>query len=268
MVAEGLPLATLPLGLWIGIVAPALSVVIPACIRLWQARNYKPKLTILSAHYGTGAVTDRDVTETVKRFSEGNSLALWIDNNAFGFDPHAGETKLLKVQYSYGNQHVKSIVREEGTYLILPEDEWLKNLYTTSQGQLTLRKANCTHVYNSLNIGMVPSWFDPSINDLAQEIAKPENNLDKYDCTWRTPLRRLATAILYEQEKCGVAEAQLAESGRKLAEAQAQIAEDAAAYESLNETCGKYMADAERAEAEIERLKATPVEKPPELPVP
>jgi len=98
--------------------------------------RYKPKLVIHSAYYGTGPQTDFDVTDIVKRGSSGESMALWIDNNAFGKDPHIGEPKELKVHYSYGNNNHKSIIRPESSYLILPEDEWLKNLYISCQEQL------------------------------------------------------------------------------------------------------------------------------------
>jgi hypothetical protein len=126
----------IPLPLWLGLMALFLSVMIPACIQLWKRLTYKPTLVIHSAYYGTGPATDFNVTDIIRKASSGESLALWIDNNAFGKDPHISHPKELKVQYSYGNDIQKSIIRPENSYLILPEDEWLKNLYLSCRRQL------------------------------------------------------------------------------------------------------------------------------------
>jgi hypothetical protein len=119
----------------------AVSYLVWAIVR----RRRKPKLVILSALYGADDASDRDVTEVIRRAIASNgTVLLWIDNNLFGFDPKIGKPKELKVHYTDRKGASKSVIRPENNLLVLPEDEWLKNLYVQASETITELRSGIT----------------------------------------------------------------------------------------------------------------------------
>src|ERR1022692_2604940 len=72
---------SMPLGLFIGIIALVLSVVVPAVIRIiknWRKPN--DSLTILSAYYGIRDIREEDVLKAVRGIPK-DALVIPVENN-------------------------------------------------------------------------------------------------------------------------------------------------------------------------------------------
>jgi hypothetical protein len=92
----------------------------------------KPKLIIHRAVYGTGPITDIDITESLRNAAR-DGLVIPVDNNLVPRDPAVGIRKRLVVDYSYGNGIVCSASRAESIQgdivrLVLPEDSEIQRL--------------------------------------------------------------------------------------------------------------------------------------------
>jgi hypothetical protein len=125
----------LPKGIWLALLALALSVVIPACIALW--RNWRnPRLTVRSALWGTGPENDVDVAPLLQKLPR-DALVVHVTRQFLKCDPIEGPAKRLEVQYSYGNSTVLTVTRPEYSRLTLPEDSYLNKQLELSRGSRT-----------------------------------------------------------------------------------------------------------------------------------
>ena len=102
-------------------------------------KRTESKLKIISAFYGTGPVTDIDVTEVLRNHVK-DGLIVLVTNELFGSDPAPNQPKRLQVEYSYGNYAVSVVSRPESTRLVLPEDWWGGSRNSTSNRS----KRRCT----------------------------------------------------------------------------------------------------------------------------
>ena len=134
---------SMPIWLWLGIVGLALSVVIPAIVNLFRRapKNAAPsRLKIVEAHYGIEGINDPDVTHYLLERTRGEFFAETVGADLFhGFDPVAGVPKRLKVRYSFDGREA-TIERPEYSWLILPEDLFLKNQISDLVYQLKANK--------------------------------------------------------------------------------------------------------------------------------
>jgi len=119
---------SMPLYLWLGIIALCLSVAVPAVLRLRKSpKTEESKLVIHSAVYGVDGKKDVDVKEALSSKIRGDALVLWIENGEFGDDPVDGIEKRLMVRYSFAGHRVVQIERQEHDFMVLPEDSRLKS---------------------------------------------------------------------------------------------------------------------------------------------
>ena len=77
-------------------------------------------LRIVSASYGAGGTSTRDVREYLQSLVRDNALSVKVDNAAMGGDPAPARAKTLEVTYEYRGTTFQSSVRE-GAYLALPD---------------------------------------------------------------------------------------------------------------------------------------------------
>jgi hypothetical protein len=143
---------SMPLGLFLGIIALVLSVVIPAIIKFLGNRKKRhaeavpSRLVIQSADYRAiaqgGGICD--VTECLQKMVKGDSLILQIENHSFivdgnnyvPVDPYYGEVKRLRVVYYFDGGSPRVAERPEHTQIVLPEDMFLIEHIATVQHQI------------------------------------------------------------------------------------------------------------------------------------
>jgi hypothetical protein len=97
-------------------------------VQTTEAQAQSPRLKIISAYYGVDNGPDREVSEEFLRPKiRGDALVGWVGSDLFGpLDPAIGLPKRLKVHYSFDGREATAI-RPENKFLVLPEDDFLKN---------------------------------------------------------------------------------------------------------------------------------------------
>lgn len=104
----------------------------------------KPRLEILSAHWGVEGVLggDPDKVDCLLERQTGNIFTALVCGDLFhGSIPAPGKLR-LKVEYSFDG-HKATTVRQDGEYLMLPEDQFLVRELDQIKGEL--RRVEVTH---------------------------------------------------------------------------------------------------------------------------
>jgi hypothetical protein len=78
-------------------------------------------LIIHYAGYGMGAGQYRDVTTVVRAHVINDKLDINVTNDILNCDPFPGIKKFLLIQYSYGENEQKEVVRKENDRCLLPD---------------------------------------------------------------------------------------------------------------------------------------------------
>ncbi len=110
-----------------------------------ETRPVPPRLKIIEAHYGVEGINDPDVTHYLLERQHGDHFAEPVGADLFhGFDPVAGMPKRLRIRYSLDGRET-IVERPEHTWMILPEDSFLKKQVEDLIYQLKLNESQ----YNS-----------------------------------------------------------------------------------------------------------------------
>ena len=77
-------------------------------------------LRIVSASYGAGGTSSKDVREYLQSLVRDNALSVKVDNAAMGGDPAPARAKVLDVTYEYRGTTFQTSAKE-GAYMALPD---------------------------------------------------------------------------------------------------------------------------------------------------
>jgi hypothetical protein len=122
--------------------------------------NNSSRLKIISAQYGVEGIAEPDVTHYLSKRLRGNSFAELIVAELFdGYDPVSNVPKVLKVRYSFDGREF-AISRPEYSWLILPEDKFLKDRLEELKGQLDRLSQESVSIAVNGKLVAGPAAFD------------------------------------------------------------------------------------------------------------